>query len=82
MHWNDHTIHWNTIHWNDVIPMTLPMNMHLIKGTWIILSCGMAGHRAIPMDHWYKMVQLVPLKNHVIPMVLLVNMQKKGNSFM
>ena len=23
---------------NDVIPMILPRNMHLIKGTWIILS--------------------------------------------
>ena len=39
---------------NDVIPMTLPRNMHLIKGTWIILSCGVAGHRAVPMDHCYQ----------------------------
>ena len=36
----------------NVIPMVLLVNMHLIKGTWIILSCGVAGYRAIPMDHW------------------------------
>ena len=51
---------------NDVIPMILPMNMHLIKGTWIILSCGAQSNSNGPM------VQLVPLENHVIPMVLLV----------
>ena len=65
---------------NDVIPMILPRNMHLIKGTWIILSCGVAqGNSDGPL---VPMVQLVPVENHVIPMVLLVNMQKKGNSFM
>ena len=35
---------------NDVIPKVLLVNMHLIKGTWIILSCGVAGYRAILMD--------------------------------
>ena len=28
------------------------------------------------------MLELVPLENHVIPMVLLVNMQKKEDSFL
>ena len=35
------------------IPMVLLVTMHLIKGTYIILSCGLAGYRAIPMVHWY-----------------------------
>ena len=35
---------------NDVIPMVLLVNMYLIK----IFSCGVAGYRAILMDHWYK----------------------------
>ena len=39
---------------NDVIPMVLLLNMHLIKGAWIILSCGVAGYRAILMGHWYQ----------------------------
>ena len=65
---------------NDVIPMILPRNMHPFFGTWIVLSCGVAGHRA--NGPLVPMVQLVPVENHVIPMVLLVNMQKKENSFM
>ena len=31
---------------NYVIPMVLLLNMHLIKATWIIFSCGLAGFRA------------------------------------
>ena len=50
------------------IPMVLLVPMHLIKGTWIILSCGLAGYRAIPM------VRLVPMEKHPNPMVLLVTM--------
>ena len=34
--------------------MVLLANMHLIKGTLIIFSCGLAGYRAIPMVHWYQ----------------------------
>ena len=37
---------------NDVIPKVLLVHMHLIKGTWIILSCGVAWYRAILMDQW------------------------------
>ena len=38
----------------DVIPMVPLVNMHvIIKGTWIIFSCDLAGYRAIPMVHWY-----------------------------
>ena len=33
--------------------MVLLVNMHLNKETSIILSCGLAGYRAIPMVHWY-----------------------------
>ena len=65
---------------NDVIPMILPRNMHLIKRTWIILSCGVAVHRAIPTDLWYQWYNWYHEK--IMSMVLLVNMQKKGNSFM
>lgn len=36
---------------NYVIPVVLLVNMRLIKGTWIILSCGLARYRAIPMVH-------------------------------
>ena len=36
------------------IPMVLLVTMHLIRGTQIILSCGVAGYRAIPMVHWYQ----------------------------
>ena len=36
------------------IPMVLLVTMHLIKGTWIIFSCGVAGYRAIPKVHWYQ----------------------------
>ena len=39
---------------NDVIPMFLLVNMHLIKGTYIIFSCGLAGYMAIPTVHWYQ----------------------------
>ena len=38
----------------DIIPMVLLVNMHLIKGTLIIFSCGLAGYGAIPMVHWYQ----------------------------
>ena len=38
----------------DVIQMVLSVNMHFIKGTLIIFSCGLAGYRAIPMVHWYQ----------------------------
>ena len=55
----------------DVIPMVLLVNMHLIKGTWIIFACTLAGYRAIPM------VRLVPIENHVIPMVLLVKVETR-----
>ena len=39
---------------NHPIPMVLLVTMHLIKGTKIILSCGVPGYRAIPMVHWYQ----------------------------
>ena len=39
---------------NDAIPMVLLVHMHLIKGTYIIFSCGLAGYRAIPTVHWYQ----------------------------
>ena len=39
---------------NDVIPVVLLVNMHLIKGTYIIFSCSLAGYRAIPVVHWYQ----------------------------
>ena len=58
----------------DVIPMVLLVNMHLIKGTWIILSCDLAGYRAISDGPLVPMVRLVPKEKHPIPMVLLVNM--------
>ena len=38
----------------DVIPMVLLVSMHLIKGTLIIFACDLAGHREIPMVHWYQ----------------------------
>ena len=50
------------------------VNMHLIKGTYIIFSCDLAGYKAIPMVHWYQWYDMVPIENDVIPMVLLVNM--------
>ena len=61
---------------NDVIPMILPRNMHLIKGSWIILSCGVAGHRAIPMDHWsvlsgYKAARRSQVSNHEMSLFCL-----------
>ena len=39
---------------NDVIAMVLPVNMHFIKGTEIILSCDLAGYMGISMVHWYQ----------------------------
>ena len=42
---------------NDVIPVVLLVNMHLIKGTWIIFSCGLAGYSAIPMVQRYDWYQ-------------------------
>ena len=36
------------------IPMVILVNMHLIKGTSIIFSCGLAGYRAIPIVHSYQ----------------------------
>ena len=39
---------------NDVVSMVLLVNMHLIKGTYIIFSCGLAGYREIPMVRWYQ----------------------------
>ena len=36
------------------IPMVLLVPMHLIKGTYIIFSWGLAGYRAIPMVHCYQ----------------------------
>ena len=36
------------------IPMVLLVNMHLIKGTYIIFPCDLVGYRAIPMVHWYQ----------------------------
>ena len=36
------------------IPMVLLVNMHLIKGTWIIFPCDLVGYRAIPMVHWFQ----------------------------
>ena len=45
---------------NNVIPMVLLVNMHLIKGTLIIFSCGLAGYRQFQWfigtngrNHWY-----------------------------
>ena len=34
--------------------MVLLVKMHLIKGTYIIFSCGQAGYRAIPIVDWYQ----------------------------
>ena len=39
---------------NDVIPMVLLVNMHLINGTLIFFPCDLAGYRAIPMVYWYQ----------------------------
>ena len=39
---------------NDVIPMVLLVNMHLIKGTCVIFPGGVAGYRAILIVHWYQ----------------------------
>ena len=39
---------------NDVILVVLLENMHFIKGTQIVFSCGLAGCMAIPMVHWYQ----------------------------
>ena len=51
---------------NDVIPMVLLVNMHLIKGHgWV------QGNSDGPL---VPMVRLVPIENDVIRMVLLVNM--------
>ena len=38
----------------EVIAMVLLVNMHLIRGTYIIFQCDLAGYRAIPMVHWYQ----------------------------
>ena len=38
----------------DVIPMVPLVNMHLIRGTLIILLCDLAGYRAIPMVYLYQ----------------------------
>ena len=35
------------------IPMVLLVNVHLIKGTLIIIPWDLARYRAIPMVHWY-----------------------------
>ena len=51
---------------NDVIPMVLLPNMHLIK------PCDLAGYRAISDGPLVPMVRLVLIENHAIPMVLLV----------
>ena len=59
---------------NDVIPMVLLVNMHLIKGTLIIFPCDLAGYGAIFDGPLVPMVRLVPIEKDVIPMVLLVNM--------
>ena len=56
------------------IPMVLLVNMHLIKGTWIILlmwSGWVQGNSNGPL---VPVVRLVPMEKHPIPMVLLVNM--------
>ena len=39
---------------NDVIPMVLLVNMHLIEGTYYYFPCDLAGYRAILMVHWYQ----------------------------
>ena len=57
---------------NDVIPMVLLVNMHLIKGTLIIFPCDLAGYRAISDGPLVPMVRLVLIENDVIPVVLLV----------
>ena len=59
---------------NDVIPMVLLVNMHVILGG-LIFSCSLApwvqGNSNGPL---VPMLRFVPIENNVIPMVLLVNM--------
>ena len=58
---------------NDVFPIVLLVNMHLIKKTdyFLMWSGWVQGNSNGPL---VPMVRLVPIENDVIPMVLLVNM--------
>ena len=57
---------------NDVIPIDLSVNMHLIKGTYFVMWSGwVQGNSDCPL---VPMVRLVTIEKHIIPMVLLVNM--------